>query len=72
MRTSVQPEMHVESYVSLFHQVPLLTLMPTLAVAVDPTILTMYIAVEVRPPCSAVTGMQELEYTTAGQERKQE
>ena len=70
MRISVQPEMRIES-VSLFHQVPLPTPMPSLAVAVGPTILIMCIAVEVRPPCSVVA-IQQLEYTTAGQEMKQE
>ena len=49
---------------------PLLTLMPIMAVAVDPTTLTMCVVGEVRLPYSAV-GIQELEYTTAGQEMKQ-
>ena len=47
------------------------TPMPTMAVAVDPTILIMFSVVEVRPPCSAV-GIQQSEYTTADQEMKQE
>ena len=42
-----------------------------MAVAVDLTILIMCSAVEVRLPYSAVA-IQELEYTTAGQEMKQE
>jgi len=45
--------------------------MPTLEVAVDPTISMMCGAQEVRSPYSAVA-IQELEYTTAGQEMKQE
>ena len=45
--------------------------MPTLEVAVDPTILMMCSALEVRSPYSAVA-IQELEYTTAGQEMKLE
>ena len=45
--------------------------MPTLEVAVDLTILIMCSVGEVRSPYSAVA-IQELEYTTAGQEMKPE
>ena len=46
--------------------------MPTLAVAVDPIILTVYTAVEVSHLCSAVAVAIVLEYTTADQEMKLE
>ena len=46
--------------------------MPTLAVAVDPIILTVYTAVEVSHLCSAVVVVIVLVYTTADQEMKLE
>ena len=46
--------------------------MPTLAVAVDPIILTVYTALGVSHLCSAVTVAIVLEYTTVNQEMKLE
>ena len=68
-------EQHVNSvkYLYMFTQVPLPTVMPTLAVAVDPITLIMYTAEEVSHLYSTVdVATERLEYTTADQEMKLE